>query len=481
MSNYKTVFFTLGILQIILGISMVFPIIIQIIFDELDSSFIGASLITIIFGTLFFLSNLDHDKKLSLQNAFLLTALSWLSIAVFSSLPFIFSNLNLSITDSFFESMSGITTTGSTIITDLNSSPKAILLWRALLQWLGGIGIIVMAITLMPIMNVGGMQLFKVSSSDASEKILPKTKEITLRLILIYLILTFLCSFFYNICGMKFFDSLTHSMTTIATGGFSNYNESIGYFNNIKIEIISMIFIILGSIPFIAYIKFLSGKKNIFYTDTQIKSFIKIIFYSILILFIYLTIFNKSFSDVSLRSISFNVISILTGTGYVTQNFDDWGSFPLIYFLILMFIGGCAGSTACGIKIFRVQILYLFLKNQLKKIIYPRGIFIIKYDNNNVNEKFMASIIAFIYLYIIIFFIITAMLSLSGLDFTTSISGAATSISNVGPGLGELIGPNGNFSQLPDFSKWILSFGMILGRLELFAILVLFLPSFWIK
>ena len=478
MSNYKTVFFTLGILQIILGISMVFPIIIQIIFDELDSSFIGASLITIIFGTLFFLSNLDHDKKLSLQNAFLLTALSWLSIAVFSSLPFIFSNLNLSITDSFFESMSGITTTGSTIITDLNSSPKAILLWRALLQWLGGIGIIVMAIT---IMNVGGMQLFKVSSGDASEKILPKTKEITLRLILIYLILTFLCSFFYNICGMKFFDSLTHSMTTIATGGFSNYNESIGYFNNIKIEIVSMIFIILGSIPFIAYIKFLSGKKNIFYTDTQIKSFIKIIFYSIVILFFYLTIFNKSFSDVSLRSISFNVISILTGTGYVTQNFDDWGSFPLIYFLILMFIGGCAGSTACGIKIFRVQILYLFLKNQLKKIIYPRGIFIIKYDNNNVNEKFMASIIAFIYLYIIIFFIITAMLTLSGLDFTTSISGAATSISNVGPGLGELIGPNGNFSQLPDFSKWILSFGMILGRLELFAILVLFLPSFWIK
>jgi trk system potassium uptake protein TrkH len=280
---------------------------------------------------------------------------------------------------------------------------------------------------------------------------------------------------------MKFFDSLTHSMTTIATGGFSNYNESIGYFNNIKIEIVSMIFIILGSIPFISYIKFLSGKKNIFYTDTQIKSFIKIIFYSIVILFFYLTIFNKSFSDVSLRSISFNVISILTGTGYVTQNFDDWGSFPLIYFLILMFIGGCAGSTACGIKIFRVQILYLFLKNQLKKIIYPRGIFIIKYDNNNVNEKFMASIIAFIYLYIIIFFIITAMLTLSGLDFTTSISGAATSISNVGPGLGELIGPNGNFSQLPDFSKWVLSFGMILGRLELFAILVLFLPSFWQK
>ena len=481
MSNYKTVFFTLGILQIILGISMVFPIIIQIIFDELDSSFIGASLITIIFGTLFLLSNLDQDKKLNLQHAFLLTALSWISVAIFGSLPFIFSDLNLSITDSFFESMSGITTTGSTIITDLNSTPKAILLWRAILQWLGGIGIIVMAITLMPLMNVGGMQLLKISSTDGSEKILPKTKEISIRLIIIYIALTFLCALFYKIFGMKFFDSLTHSMTTIATGGFSNYNDSIGHFNNFKIEMTSMIFIILGSIPFIAYIKYLSGTKNIFITDTQIKSFIKIIFFSILILFLYLVIFNKSFSEISLRSISFNVISILTGTGYVTQNFDSWGNFPLIYFLMLMFIGGCAGSTTCGIKIFRVQILYLFIKNQLKKIIYPRGVFIIKYDNNNVNEKFMASIISFIYLYIVIFFVIAALLSLSGLDFTTSISGAATSISNVGPGLGELIGPNGNFSQLPDFSKWVLSFGMILGRLELFAILVLFLPSFWQK
>ena len=479
MSNYKTVFFTLGILQIILGISMIFPIIIQIIFGELNSSFISASLITIIFGTLFLLSNLDQDKKLNLQHAFLLTALSWISVAIFGSLPFIFSDLNLSITDSFFESMSGITTTGSTIITDLNSTPKAILLWRAILQWLGGIGIIVMAITLMPTMNVGGMQLLKISSTDGSEKILPKTKEISIRLIIIYITLTFLCALFYKIFGMKFFDSLTHSMTTIATGGFSNYNDSIGHFNNFKIEMTSMIFIILGSIPFIAYIKYLSGTKNIFITDTQIKSFIKIIFFSILILFLYLVIFNKSFSEISLRSISFNVISILTGTGYVTQNFDSWGNFPLIYFLILMFIGGCAGSTTCGIKIFRVQILYLFIKNQLKKIIYPRGIFIIKYDNNNVNEKFMASIISFIYLYIVIFFVIAALLSLSGLDFTTSISGAATSISNVGPGLGELIGPNGNFSQLPNFSKWVLSFGMILGRLELFAILVLFLPSFW--
>jgi len=458
---------------------MIIPIIVQLIYDQLDSSFIGAGIITIIFGILFFLSNLNYEKKLNLQQAFLLTSLSWISIAIFGSLPFIFSSLELSVTDAIFESMSGITTTGSTIITNLNDSPKAILFWRAILQWLGGIGIIVMAITLMPIMNVGGMQLFKISISDKSEKILPKSKEISVRLILIYTGLTFLCAIFYKVFGMNFFDSLTHSMTTIATGGFSNYNESIGYFNSSTIEITSIIFIISGSIPFIAYIKFLNGNKKIFISDSQIKSFVKIIVISILILFFYLVIQNRNFEEISLRAISFNVISILTGTGYVTKEFDNWGSFPLIFFLMLMFIGGCAGSTTCGIKIFRIQILYFFLINQLKKIIYPRGVFIIKYENNNVDEKFMASIISFIYLYIIIFFTITTLLSLSGLDFITSISGAATSISNVGPGLGTIIGPNGSFSLLPDFSKWVLSVGMILGRLELFAILVLFLPSFW--
>ena len=477
MSNYKTVFFTLGILQIILGVSMFIPIIVQFFYSEIDSSFFGSSIVTIIFGTLFFLSNLDHDKKLNLQQAFLLTALSWISIAVFGSLPFVFSSIELSITDSFFESMSGITTTGSTIISDLENAPKGLLLWRAILQWLGGIGIIVMAITLMPIMNVGGMQLFKISSNDSSEKILPKSKEIALRLIYIYSGLTGLCAITYWIFGMSKFDSLTHSMTTIATGGFSNYNESIGYFNSLPIEVSSMFFIILGSIPFIAYIKFISGNKKIFLNDIQIKTFLKIIIFTVIILSIYLLFSNQE--NFSLRSIFFNTISILSGTGYVNAEFDRWGSFPITLFLALMFIGGCAGSTACGVKIFRIQILYLFILNQLKKIIYPKGVFVIKYDQSAIDEKFIASIISFIYFYIVIFFILTALLSLTGLDFITAISGAATSISNVGPGLGPIIGPNGDFSSLPDLSKWILTVGMILGRLELFAILVLFLPSFW--
>ena len=477
MSNYKTVFFTLGILQIILGIFMFIPIITQFFYQEIDSSFFGASIVTIIFGVLFFLSNLDHENKLNLQQAFLLTALSWLSVAIFGSLPFFFSNLDFSFTNAFFESMSGITTTGSTVIVNLENMPKSILLWRAILQWLGGIGIIIMAITLMPIMNVGGMQLFKISSNDSSEKVLPKSKEIALRLIYIYSGLTMMCALTYYGFGMNFFDSITHSMTTLATGGFSNYNESIGFFDSIAIETSAMIFIILGSLPFITYIKFINGNKTIFFSDTQIKTFFKIIFISILILSIYL-VFNNS-SSYNIRSIFFNVISILTGTGYVNAQFDNWGGFSLLIFLSLMFIGGCAGSTTCGVKIFRFQILYLFIINQLKKIVYPKGVFIIKYNQSSIDEKFISSIISFIFFYFVIFFILTALLSLTGLDFITAISGAATSISNVGPGLGPEIGPNGNFSSLPDVSKWILSLGMILGRLELFAILVLFLPSFW--
>ena len=477
MSNYKTVFFTLGILQMILGVFMFIPIVFQFIYSEVDSSFFGASLVTIIFGILFFLSNLDHDKKLTLQQAFLLTALSWLSIAIFGSLPFVFSDLNFSFVNAFFESMSGITTTGSTIISNLDQMPKSILLWRAILQWLGGIGIIIMAITLMPIMNVGGMQLFKISNNDTSEKILPKSKEVALRLIYIYSFLTFFCGLTYKVFGMNFFDSLTHSMTTIATGGFSNYNESIGFFDSVLIEISAMIVIILGSLPCIAYIKFISGDKKIIFNDVQIITFFKIIIASIIVLSIYLLISDTA--DFNIRYIFFNIISILTGTGYVNAEFDSWGSFTLILFLGLMFIGGCAGSTTCGVKIFRIQILYLFVVNQLKKIIYPKGVFVLKYDKNPIDNNFISSIISFIYMYLVIFFILTALLSLTGLDFITSISGAATSISNVGPGLGSIIGPNGNFSALPDISKWILTLGMILGRLELFAILVIFLPSFW--
>jgi trk system potassium uptake protein TrkH len=426
------------------------------------------------------LTNREENKKLNLQQAFLLTTLSWLSIAIFGSLPFLLSNLNLSFVDAFFESMSGITTTGSTIIVNLDSSPKGILMWRAIMQWLGGIGVIVMAITVLPLLNIGGMQLFRMESSDTTEKILPKTREVTLIISSIYLVLTLACGIAYWLFGMNIFDSIAHSMTTIATGGFSTHSNSFGYFQNPKIEIVAIIFIILGSLPFVAYLKFIKGDKKIFFKDVQIKGLIYILVFSVLLMFLYLLISNNEYSFIeNLRISTFNIVSILSGTGYVTSDFSLWGKFPLIFFLFLMFIGGCAGSTTCGIKIFRFQILGLFILNQIKKLVYPHGVFSMKYNNEKISNSFMYSIVAFVFLYFLIFFILTVLLSLNGLDFITALSGSASAISNVGPGLGEIIGPNGNYSNLPNFSKLSLSLGMLLGRLELFAVLVLFFPSFW--
>ncbi len=480
MNNYKTVFFAIGVLLIILGAFMLMPIFVQLLYNETNSTFLSSASITVFIGILLILSNLEENKKLNLQQAFLLTTLSWLSIAVFGSLPFILSDLNLSFVDSLFESMSGITTTGSTIITNLDNAPKGILIWRASLQWLGGIGIIVMAITVLPLLNIGGMQLFRIEGSDTTEKILPKTREVTLIISIIYLTLTFACGIAYWVFGMSIFDSIAHSMTTIATGGFSTYSSSIGYFQNPKIEIVSIIFIILGSMPFIAYLKFIKGDKKIFFKDTQIKGLIYILIISVLLIFMYLMLNNKEYGFLeNLRISTFNVVSILSGTGYVTADFSLWGKFPLIFFLFLMFVGGCAGSTTCGIKVFRFQILGHFILNQIKKLVYPRGIFSMKYNNEKISNTFIYSIITFVFLYFFIFFILAALLSLDGLDFVTALSGSASAISNVGPGLGEIIGPNGNFSDLPNFSKLSLSLGMLIGRLELFAVLVLFFPSFW--
>jgi trk system potassium uptake protein len=480
MATNKTVFFLIGILLIVLGASMLAPYLMQIMFEEDSHSFISSSFVTIFIGILFVLANLEKEFKLNLRQTFLFSTLAWVMVAIFGSLPFVLSVESFTFSEAFFESMSGITTTGATIISDLDNSPKSILLWRAIMQWLGGIGIVVMAITILPLLKVGGMQLFKMEGPDTTEKILPRTIEVAAIIISIYVVLTFFCGLFYWIFGMTIFDSVCHAMTTIATGGFSTHNDSIGFFKNSNIEIIASIFIILGSIPFIAYLKFSQGNRKIFFQDIQIKGLIYLLAISIMIMFFYLLFINyESNLFDKIRISSFNVISILSGTGYVTDDFGLWGKFSLIFFLFLMFIGGCAGSTACGIKIFRLQMLLIFLKNQIKKLIYPNSVIISKYNNQKISEDFIKSVIIFIFTFLFIFLIIAMLLSVSGLDFITSISGAASSISNVGPGLGDIIGPNGNYKNLPDLSKWILTIGMLLGRLELFAVLVLFFPSFW--
>ena len=480
MATNKTVFFLIGILLGVLGVSMLPPYFVQLLYNEDSHSFISSAFVTIFIGILFILANLEKEFKLNLRQTFLFSTLAWLMVAIFGSLPFILSQEEFTFSEAFFESMSGITTTGATIITDLDGSPKSILLWRAIMQWLGGIGIVVMAITILPLLKVGGMQLFKMEGPDSTEKILPKTNEVATIIISTYLILTLLCGFFYWFFGMSIFDSVSHSMTTIATGGFSTHNDSIGFFKSSNIEIIASIFIILGSIPFISYLKFVQGNKKIFFQDVQIRGMIYLLFISVIIMFLYLLFIDYESNILDkIRISSFNVISILSGTGYVTDDFGLWGKFSLIFFLFLMFVGGCAGSTACGIKIFRLQMFFIFLINQIKKLIYPNSIIITKYNNQKISDNFINSVIIFIFSFLFIFLILAMLLSISGLDFLTAISGAASAISNVGPGLGEMIGPDGNYKSIPDLSKWILSMGMLLGRLELFAVLVLFFPSFW--
>ena len=370
MTSNKTVFFIIGTLLIILGLFMLVPYFVQVLYGENSHSFLSSSFVTILIGALFVIANLQDEYQLNLRQTFLFSTFAWIAIAAFGALPFILSDINFSVSDSFFESMSGITTTGSTVVTNLDTTPKSILIWRAIMQWLGGVGIIVMAITVLPLLKVGGMQLFKIESSDKPEKILPRTTQVAFIIISTYLVLTFCCAFFYKILGMNLFDSIAHAMTTIATGGFSTHNDSIGYFKNPNIEIIATIFIILGSIPFIAYLKFIKGDRKIFFQDIQIKGLIYLFLLSSLIMFIYLFFNNNNILIIEkIRIASFNVVSILSGTGYVTNDFSLWGKFPLIFFLFLMFIGGCAGSTACGIKIFRFQLLFLFLNNQVKKIL----------------------------------------------------------------------------------------------------------------
>ncbi|NCW79845.1 MAG: TrkH family potassium uptake protein [Pelagibacteraceae bacterium] len=450
-TGLKTVFLVIGFLLIILGFFMIIPYIVEITIGDKTHTFLLSSIFSIFIGSLMVISNQTEDRMLNIKQAFMMTTFSWVAITLFASIPFMYSSLNLSFTDSFFESMSGITTTGSTILDNIEKASKGVLIWRAILQWLGGIGIIVMAITVLPLLNIGGMSLFK-SEGIEFEKILPSSKAIALATTRIYFILTVICALSFWIFGMDYFDAVAHALTTISTGGFSTHSKSIGFYDSVSIETTAMIFIIAGSIPFLTYLKYLKGDKKAFFTDDQIKGFLQFVIFASIIIIIYSYFFVKESIPHNIRESVFNVVSIITGTGFTTD---------------------------CGIKIFRFQIVNLFINKQIKQIIYPNGVFPIKYKNQIINEGILTSVLTFVFLYIFIYFILSALLSMTGLDFVTSVSAAATALSNVGPGLGDVIGPNGNFKSLPDLSKWYLSFAMLLGRLELFSVLVFFLPSFW--
>lgn len=481
MLDFRPILFILGVLLSTLAGAMCLPAIADLVISNNDWQVFAVSAgFTGFVGGLFIFSSARRGKRgINVRQAFLLTSLAWIIIPAFGALPMIFADLNLTYTDAFFEAMSGITTTGSTVIVGLDNVQPGILLWRALLQWLGGIGIIGMAIAIMPLLQVGGMQLFRMESSDKSEKIMPRAAQLIAYIGFIYLFLTVLCALLYWVAGMSGFDAIAHAMTTIATGGFSTHDLSIGYFENKGLELIAIVFMLLGSLPFVLYLKTLRGNVNALWKDSQVQWFFVIVITAIGVMAIYLWQTKGKDPLYALFNSGFNVVSIITGTGYSTSDFSEWGSFALALLLFLMFIGGCAGSTTCGIKVFRFQVLYATALTQIRKLHEPHGVFLSYYNKKPIDEAVSSSVMGFFFLYALSFAVLATGLGLTGLDFLTAISGAATAISNVGPGLGATIGPAGTFLTLPDSAKWLLSFGMLVGRLELFTIFVLLAPSFW--
>jgi len=480
--KFQPVINLIGLLLCTLSVFMLIPGFVDYILGDKDwAAFLVSSFITLFVGAGLYLSSRENNSEhLELRQAFLLTNSAWISISLFGSLPFLFSNLNLNFIDAFFESTSGITTTGSTIIANLEQVSYGILLWRALLQWLGGIGIIVMAIAILPMLSIGGMQLFKTESYETPDKIIPRAAIFASGISIVYIFLTSLWGFMLWLAGMPIFDSITHAMTTLATGGYSTKSESLGAFDSVNIEIIIVFGMIVGSLPFIHYLSILkNGWKNLI-TDQQVKWFLLILLFLVSIVTFNLYINGQNFFS-SLRVSIFNVVSIVTGTGFGTDDFSQWGGFATTLLLILMFMGGCAGSTTCGLRMARIQVLIANAKTQILKLLTPHAVIIPYYNKKPIPETVTESVMGFFFLYILVFIILSCLLGSLGLDFMTSLSGAASAIGNVGPGLGEMIGPNSTYAEIPHLGKLILCLGMILGRLEIFAILVMFTASFWKK
>ena len=478
--DFRPIFLVIGILLATLALVMLIPALVDAFTGHSDwEVFAISSGVTLFVGVAMALTSRAGAIRLTIRQAFAMTTLSWLAMTFFASLPFIYSSLGLNFTDAFFEAMSGITTTGSTVITDLDNAPKGILLWRALLQWLGGIGIIVMAIAVLPMLKVGGMQLFRMESSDQSEKALPRAAQVATAIGVIYLLLSGACAGAYWLAGMSGFDAFAHAMTTIATGGFSTVNASIGHFNNATIDTIAVVGMIIGSLPFILYLKTLQGDFRALFSDTQVQMFLSLVSVVVIMAAGWLWLKNGLGPILALRFATFNIVSIITGTGYATSDFSLWGSFALPIFFFIMFIGGCAGSTTCGIKIFRFQVLYAAARSQIHHLLQPHGVFVPQYNRRPISDEVIVSVLSFFFMWFMSFGLLALGLGMLGLDFLTAFSAAATSISNVGPALGPIVGPSGTFQVLPDAAKWLLAGGMLLGRLELFTVIVLFSRSFW--
>ncbi|MGM0524870.1 MAG: TrkH family potassium uptake protein [Pseudomonadota bacterium] len=469
----------IGALIALLSLALLAPFVLAVVNAEKDQwTYLTLSMVGLVVGLALFSQNAG-EAKLRARQVFLLTTLCWLSASLFVTLPFIFAQPHLSFANAWFEAMSAITTTGATVIVGLDDLPRSVLLWRGMLQWLGGIGIIVMAMAILPFLQVGGMRLFQAESSDMSGKFLPRSSLMVVAIGKVYLLLTALVMLLYLLGGMDGFDAVVHGMTTIGTAGFSNYDASFGHFSDSSfLVVVGTIFMMAGALPFVLYIRALKGDVGSIWQDTQVRAFLTFLLLMITLIALVQTLKGREFGDALLHS-AFNVVSIVTTTGYATEDYGQWGSWSLMIFFYLMFVGGCTGSTSGGMKIFRFQLSQLLLRRQFSQLIHPNLVQVQTYQGRRVNDSLLGSMVAFCFTYFLLVAAIALGLSLFELDFITAISGAASAVSNVGPGLGDIIGPSGNFSSLPDGAKFLLIFAMLAGRLEIMTVLILFHRHYW--
>ncbi|WP_246423264.1 TrkH family potassium uptake protein [Sulfitobacter undariae] len=478
--DVRPVGYVIGLLVAVLGAAMLVPLLVDIAEGRGQwPVFLQSSIITMLGGTAIALSCANGVRAgLTIQQTFLLTTSVWVALPLFGAIPFVLGATDARAVDAVFEAMSGLTTTGGTVFTGLDTMPKGLLLWRAILQWLGGIGVIVVAMVFLPELRVGGMQIFKSESFDTLGKILPRAGQIATQISGLYVLFTLICAMVYLYFGMSVFDATAHAMTTISTGGFANYDASFGVFAG-PMEYVAAIFMILAALPFVRYVQLINGNPVALRRDPQVRGFVMTIFVLVILLVVLLEEGVHLGNEQAFREALFNVTSIISGTGFSSVDYMQWGSFAVALFFFMGLIGGCAGSTACSVKIFRYQLLFASIRAQLRRIRSPHGIFTPRYDGRPVTEEVLASVMSFFVFFIVTLGLVSVALSMTGLDFVTSISGAATALANVGPGLGDIIGPAGNFATLNDPAKWILTLAMLLGRLELMVVYVIFTVKFW--
>lgn len=477
--SFKPVFYINGILLLILSAAMFLPVIVDLTHGSGDwRVFATAQLITGFIGFLLIFANREEQFSLNLRQTFVLTSMSWAFMTAFAALPFCLSEINLSFTRGFFEAMSGLTTTGATVITGLDTLPKGILLWRSMLQWMGGIGFLIVALAVLPLLQVSGMQIFKTQSFGA-DKVLPSAQQMAIYILLVYAALTLTCAILLFAADMSLFDAFCHAMTSMATGGFSNYDKSIGHFNSDTIEWIVIIFMWLGALPFVQYVRMLKGNSRALVDDVQVRAFFCILMSLAAVVAFYLMYTGQHGFFDAVRDAVFMLTTLMTTTGFANADYTVWGPLLVGIAFVATYLGACSGSTAGGVKIFRLQILWAMVQQQVRKLIMPHGVFQVHYNKKLVDPEILTSVAVFFFIHIMTSLVVTILLHFSGLDFTTAVSGAISAVSNVGPGLGHTIGPSGTFAPLPDDAIWILSFAMLLGRVEFLTLFVLLAPRFW--